>query len=48
MKLSGFFTTGKGGRISLILLDRDGIVSFVHVSDHLNSDGGGTERYHKG
>ena len=26
MKLSGFFTTGKGGRISLILLDRSGMV----------------------
>ena len=25
MKLSGFFTTGKGGRISLILLHRDGM-----------------------
>ena len=25
MKLSGFFTTGKGGRISLILLDRYGM-----------------------
>jgi hypothetical protein len=25
MKLSGFFITGKGGRISLILLDRSGL-----------------------
>ncbi len=28
MKLSGFFTTGKGGRISLILLHRSGMVLY--------------------
>ena len=28
MKLSGFFTTGKGGRISLILLHRNGKFSY--------------------
>ena len=30
MKLSGFFTTGKGGRISLILLDRNRKFLYVH------------------
>ena len=30
MKLSGFFTTGKGGRMSRILLDRSGRFSVVH------------------
>ena len=33
MKLSGFFTTGKGGRISLILLDRSGRLSVVHLNE---------------
>ena len=30
MKLSGFFTTGKGDRISSKLLDRNGMFSYVH------------------
>ncbi len=33
MKLSGFFTTGKGGKISLKLLDRGGRFSVVHLNE---------------